>query len=191
MDKNQIIAAIRSAFPAGSPPGPDQIVASSYGECVEIKQAFLGKVWSEVPKVDLAYHHSAVAYFTETAFHYYLPAFLILLLEDIDTADVLATSVVRHLTLPTEVDTARLMHFTRLSGNTNQGIGQFLLDELKASTRNVHLFIARMSRFSKEQGSCIHSCLQVLNESYPDVYDEGEPLVAVQRYWFQFPALVE
>ncbi len=189
MDKNQLASALRTHFPAAPTPPADELVTDTSGEAVEIKKAFLRQIWTDVPKETLAYHHSAIAYFTDRAFRYYLPAFLTLMLEDMDAADMLTTSLIRHLTLPTQVETMRLVRFTNQSGLNSKGIQEFLLQELKESTRNVHLFISRMHLLNKEQGSCVHTFLRVMNDEHPEYYAESEPLTAVERYWFQYPAL--
>ena len=188
--KVELISQIRSFFDVNPVPSPNDLVVGNSGECLEIKMAFLNKKWPDVPKADVTYHNSALSFLIPSAFRYYLPAFMILMLEDIEEADFAATSLVQRLTLPIEIDSIRLMHFVAQSGGTNTGIGEFLLEELKESTRNVHLFIDNMHRFSKGQAACIHSFLRVIYQNHSEYYANAEPIVAIERYWFQYPEIV-
>ena len=186
MTKIEIVKNIKTVFGTNNRPNAVNIVVGSSGEAITTKSIFIGKDWSNVNKADIVYHNSALGFLTDSAFRYYLPAYMLLLLEDIAEADILGSAVVRQLTLPLEVDNLRLMNFLSKSQNTNKGLEDFLIEELRNSTINVGIFIRRMDKFNNEQGKCINTFLLYLNQSYPNYYDENEPLIASQRYWFKY-----
>ncbi len=186
MTKDVLIQDIFAAFPTNNPPKPTDIVVGSSGEAITTKRIFIDRLWTDVSRADIIYHNSALGFLSDSAFRYYLPAYMLLLLEDIYRADIVASSVVNQLTLPLEVDQLRLMNFLALSGNPYQSLDDFLLEELRNSTENVAFFIRRAAGFTPQQGRCINAFLISLNELYPDYYDEHEPLIASKRYWFKY-----
>ena len=186
MEKVEIIENIDSVFGTVAVPDASDIVAGSSGEAITVKSIFINKKWPDVNANDIIYHNSALGFLSDTAFCYYLPAYMHLLLDDIVEADIVASAVVRQLTLPLEVDKLRLTAFLARSQNTNKALDDFLLGELANSTENVASFIRRMSKMTQEQGRCINNFLLTLSQLYPDYYDENEPIIASQRYWFKY-----
>lgn len=186
MEKQEIINLIRKNFKEEGSPLKEEIVNDISGEGLEITNAFFKRKWTEIEKNTLKFHNSALAYFSNKAFTYYLPAYMILLVEDIKYADVIGDYVVRHLTLPIEIDSIRLIRSINQSGYMTEDIDEFLRTELKESTKRVNQFIKKVSGFSSDQGACINRFLQYLYSNYPNYYPDKEPLIAVERYWFQF-----
>lgn len=186
MTKQIIIDRIKAVFPVTGVPKPEHIVQGSSGEDIEIKAMLAGKQWTALKNEELAYENSALSSLTDEAFCYYLPAYMMLLLTDLDTADVLGTRLILHLRLPLEVDTLSLMHYLRESRDTNEHIDQFLVEQLKNSSVRAGAFIRRMKGFTPEQGKVINQFLHFLAREHPDYYDENETLIASERYWFQF-----
>ncbi|MBC8152668.1 MAG: hypothetical protein H7Z72_07135 [Bacteroidetes bacterium] len=186
MTRDIIINAIMASFSTTNIPAAHDVVIGSSGEAITTKSIFIGKAWTNLNPDELIVENSALGYLSDAAFRYYLPAYMMLLLDDIQRADMVASSVVHQLTLPLEVDQLRLMNFLAQSTYTQQDLGQFLLDELRNSTANVAFFIRRTALFTPQQGHCINMFLIGLSEFYPDYYDQGEPLMASQRYWFKY-----
>jgi hypothetical protein len=186
MNKEEIIKEIRSVFRIQPKPVSGNLVLGSSGEAVETKQIFINKDWTEINQSDIVQHNSALGFLSHEAFQYYLPAYMMLLLNDIIEADIVASNVVNQLTLPLEVDKLRLMNFLANSRNNYQELEDFLLEELRNSTDNVAYFIERMDGFTIEQGKCINNFLIGLDNIYPDYFDEGESIIASKRYWFKY-----
>lgn len=186
MEKVAMIENIDAVFGTANVPDANDIVSGSSGEAITVKSIFLNKKWPDVSVSDIIYHNSALGFLSDTAFCYYLPAYMHLLLDDIIEADSVASAVVRQLTLPLEVDQLRLTAFLARSQNTNKALDDFLLGELANSTENVASFIRRMSKMTREQGRCINDFLLTLSQLYPDYYDENEPIIASRRYWFSY-----
>ena len=187
--KVELISQIRSFFDVKSSSEPNDLVVGNSGECLEIKMAFLNKKWPDVPKADLTYHNSALSFLIPSAFRYYLPAFMILMLEDIEEADVAATSLVQRLTLPIKINSIRLMHFVAQSGGTNTGIGEFLLEELTKPPQRT--LVHRQYAPIFERTGSVYSLFFAGDLSKPfEYYANAEPIVAIERYWFQCPEIV-
>jgi hypothetical protein len=188
MDQAALIQRIRKVFPAHPAPNPDNVVVGSSGEAVSVKSLLAGTAWMALKNEDLLRENSALGFLTDEAFRYYLPAYMMLLLTDLKNADILASSVIRQLTLPLEVDTLRLMNYLAESGNTNKGLNRFLEEELRNSSSNAGAFIRRMNGYTPEQGKVINQFLLLLNKEHADYYDEQEPAIASERYWFKYGA---
>lgn len=89
-DRNEVAAAIRAAFATTPYPGDAFLVGSSEGcEPEEEAGAFRGRV--DRDSLDAAFldgHYCALSFFSEGAFRYYLPAYLLADLDDrLMTAD--------------------------------------------------------------------------------------------------------
>jgi hypothetical protein len=185
MTKDELIKTIVTSFSTSKRPGAEKLVSGTSGEAITTKNIFIDKRWNEINTADIIRHNSALGFLTDEAFRYYLPAYMLLLLNKMEEADTLATNVVYHLTLPLEVDQHILLHFLSQSNNTNEGLEKFLLNELKNSTKNAGAFIRRMNGFTHHQGECINSFLLFLNKSFSEYYD-GQPQMASDRYWFKY-----
>ncbi|HEX4128608.1 MAG TPA: DUF6714 family protein [Pirellulales bacterium] len=71
-----VALAIDQAFAAVPAPDADELRISTDDESFEDIEAFRGKRWQEIDAAQLASHQNALFWFSPTAFHYYLPAFL-------------------------------------------------------------------------------------------------------------------
>jgi hypothetical protein len=60
---------------------------------------FAGKRWNELNARGLRYHEAAMYMFTPEAHRYYLPAFMILSLDDLKAADVIPENMLFHFSL--------------------------------------------------------------------------------------------
>lgn len=77
-EQRQVIEAIKDAFAQRLYPGDDQLCGSDYGdEPAEYALEFRGVDWRTLHPEFLAYHYAALSFFTNEAFAYFLPAFLI------------------------------------------------------------------------------------------------------------------
>lgn len=194
MNKTEIVDRISKRFHETAYPGDEHIVYDNSGqilECVDIKAAFHGKAWKKIPWQLLVEQNSGLSFFTPEAFCYYLPAYLVAIVERYDEVDVLPGVVVDHLTLPSAHDTLRKIDHFRShadsvdSAETHQEIMKFLDAELGRSDGKIHDFVERVSRFNRAQGQAIKSFLEHMNSFYADDLFDG-PAIAIERYWFIF-----
>jgi hypothetical protein len=73
-----LIEIIEDAFAAAPPPAEDDLRGSDQGdEPFEVELGFRGVDWRHASPILLNVHDAALAFFSHTAYRYYLPAFLI------------------------------------------------------------------------------------------------------------------
>lgn len=186
MTKDLLIKMIFSAFSISNIPNSNNIVDSISGEAIEIKDIFISKQWDQVLTPDIIFHNSALGFLTDDAFRYYLPTYMLLLINNLYESDIVASSVVSQLTLPFEADQKCLMDYISKNNNIHERKDEFILTELRNSTKIADSFIKKMNEFTPQQGKCILNFLQYLSDEYPEYYDESEPKIAIDRYWFKY-----
>jgi hypothetical protein len=110
MSKDDVTAQIEAAFADTPSPGEDfkDISATEWDE--GIVDYFRGKSWRGHRAEDLRVNEAALSFFTDKAFRYWLPAFMLAELESQVEADVIAESIAFHLTESSSVE-ARLRQF--------------------------------------------------------------------------------
>lgn len=81
---NQLSAKIKAAFP-DPPPAAFPIVVHQCDECARVDADFRGKRWSKVALDTLKYHYDSLPLLSPEAFRYYLPAFMLGALADLDS----------------------------------------------------------------------------------------------------------
>jgi hypothetical protein len=118
MSKEEVAARIEAAFADTPSPGTefDDISATKYDE-EGIVDYFRGTMWRGHRVQDLRRHEAAMSFFTDKAFRYWLPAFMLAELENPMEADVIGEGVAFHLTD---------------SSAANSRLSQFTQDELEA-----------------------------------------------------------
>ncbi len=118
MPKEEVAAQIEAAFADTPSPGTeyDDISATKYDD-EGIVDYFRGTTWRGHRVQDLRHHEAAMSFFTDKAFRYWLPAFMLAELESPEEADIIAGGIVFHL--------------TEASGATSR-LGEFAQDELEA-----------------------------------------------------------
>src|SRR5664279_4835008 len=76
------------------PPEEASITDHRCEECDEITAYFAGKSWKEITNLDdLSYHADALFLFSNVAFHYYLPAYMLAALENPDAVGVVPDNI--------------------------------------------------------------------------------------------------
>src|SRR3989344_3320707 len=105
MDKAKLIEEIQQAFSSGQYPSDAAIVLDSpYAKIYPdyegntIAKVFKGKKWQEIDPDALARQNAAPGFLTQEAFHYYIPAYMMLMIQDIDKADILVEIIINKLT---------------------------------------------------------------------------------------------
>ena len=111
MPEKEVAAQIEAAFADTPSPGTefDDISATKHDE--DIVDYFRGMTWRGHRVQDLRRHCAAMSFFTDKAFRYWLPAFMLAELENPVEADVIGESIEFSLTKSSDAD-ARLREFT-------------------------------------------------------------------------------
>lgn len=204
MNKNQIIEEINHVFADTVYPEEASIVEypKAY-EYDEIYEFFKGKKWQGFDLKQLAYENSAPSFLLPIAFCYYLPAYMLLIIEDISLADVLVMSVLDKLTLPQTEDIAKHNamideQILRAKDPSREipgikGLGIENVDFLKKLIhteedlkRETGDFNKMANCLSKEQGMCVRHFLGYIDQANPGYFDEGEIKTIIDRYWKKF-----
>ena len=92
---DDVRAAIRRAWHASKAP-PERISEPTYDD-EGVTDYFRGRTWEHHAVAALRYHEVGLSFFTVEAFCYYLPAYMLAVLEDLDAADVIYDGIVHHL----------------------------------------------------------------------------------------------
>lgn len=158
-DVSGLAKQIREAFADATYPGDDNLIYDSRDVGArQIADAFRGKHWSEVPFETLLYHNDALHFFSPEAFRFYLPAYLLAVLERYEDADILPEMLVGVLTAPDPQDPVYSSFRRKFDG------------------------------FSAARKAAITAFLEYLLRTHPDEYPDDALLKALQSYWTQQPA---
>ena len=113
MPKEEVAAQIEAAFADTPSPGTeyDDISATKYDD-EGIVDYFRGTTWRRHRVQNLRRHEAAMSFFTDKAFRYWLPAFMLAELENPIEADVIGEGIAFHLTEGSRAD-ARLREFAQ------------------------------------------------------------------------------
>jgi hypothetical protein len=131
LNRDAVRRRIVAAFAAARYPGDDNIGYDKTGEHLECKQVadyFRGTRWQDV---DLAFLRkygeradasACLTFMSPEAFRYYLPAFLLVVAESFDEADLLVQTVVSSITPRRDQSNRALVEFVRkrLEGFTSE-----------------------------------------------------------------------
>ncbi|MDB6147819.1 MAG: hypothetical protein JWO45_1483 [Spartobacteria bacterium] len=109
MTKEAVRRQIEAAFADTPAPGKEFEDISASMDDEGIVAYFRGRPWRGHRVKDLREHEAALSLFTDKAFRYWLPAFMLAELEDPEMADVIAEGIAFHFTKAAE---ARLQQFT-------------------------------------------------------------------------------
>lgn len=98
-DPAGLVARIRRAWAGATPPGAASISRPTYDD-EGVSAYFAGKTWQGHDAATLRRLDFATSVFTDEAFAYYLPAYLIAAIEDPDTLDVVTDNILFALSAP-------------------------------------------------------------------------------------------
>ncbi len=181
-DKNSLIEKIRSAFGGNEYPGDPFLQGSFEGsEPYEEVGAFKGKAeWTNIEAEFLDAHAAALSYFSEAAFRFYIPAYLIADLNDqLRTADPLF-----HLT----------HGFSDISVNVPVKERVFVVKTGKSQFVNPRRYGAatffdharyRLSIFTREEASAIVDYLEFKRDNDPTTLDKVGIDAALNLFWHE------
>ena len=100
MSTDEVRDGIYTAFAGTSTPHSSDVVYDNSGdhlECEEVRGAFEGRAWHEIPLPELTFHAQALFFFTPTAWAYYLPAYLLAVIEGYSQSDSILGAIVSSL----------------------------------------------------------------------------------------------
>jgi hypothetical protein len=108
---------IETAFAEVPYPGDDNITRCPYhcAECRRIADFFKGKTWPDLTLEGLRAHHVALSLFTPEAFHYFLPAFMLVSMVSYEKGDVIPDAIRFHFEYSAEMQghfAVRMSRFT-------------------------------------------------------------------------------
>ena len=92
--KTALIAEIRAVFADVPYPGDDNITSTTYPWDEGVSDYFRGTTQEGHSAKDLRCHKEALSFFLPEAYHYYLPAFIVAVLEDSEAADNIYGSLI-------------------------------------------------------------------------------------------------
>jgi hypothetical protein len=181
MDKEQVIEQIRQAFASNLYPGDSFLQGSHEGsEPYEEVGAFVGKTdWSAIDSAALDRHYSALSFFSEGGFRYFLPAFLIAdLREQLASADPLFHLCHGFVIVSADVPVGGHT-FRRASG------GSTLLNPKRYGSMTWSDYARyRLSIFTREEARAIVAYMNYKHESDPSGLSKSEIETAIKEFWF-------
>lgn len=126
---------IEEAFRDSVYPGHSNIVYDlRYADCREVAEAFKAKHWKDVPLEVLLHYHESLSFFSDEAFRFYLPAYLLIAVERYGEADVIPLYVLFSLQPPPTGEERdrflrRMEGFTRAQREAIKSFLRFMRDE--------------------------------------------------------------
>jgi len=186
MNITGISEQIRKAFQTVKHPGKDRLIREGSGgttEAEDIVQAFGDTSWQQVSGETLRYENAAMSFFSEAAFVYYLPAYMLFKLEHFSEADVVPDNLVSQLTMPAATDFIEAMGYVQEMPPELSGILMGAADNID---EHIRWFRDKTTLLSNEQSATVLSFLHYLNNNYADNFADGQIEKAINRYWFQF-----
>jgi hypothetical protein len=180
MSKEEVIVQIREAFATTPYPG-DPFLQGSFDGCEPYDEvgAFVGKTdWSKLDSTILDGHYSALSFFSEGGFRFFLPAYLIAdLREELLTADPLFHLWHGFVTVSAEVPVGP-RKFRRDSG----GKGLLNPQRYGAMTWSDHAR-HRLSVFTREEAKAIVAYMIYKREHDTMGLDKSRIDVALKEFW--------
>jgi hypothetical protein len=178
--KEDVIEQIRVAFGGNLYPG-DAFLQGSFDGCEPYEEvsAFFGKDdWSKLDSAMLDAHYCALSFFSEGAFRYFLPAYLIAdLREELRTAEPVFHLWHGFADLSGEVPVGAQM-FRRVSN------GKTLVNPKRYGAMTVGDHARhRLSVFTREEAQAIAAYLRYKRERDPGGFDAPRVDAALAEFW--------
>lgn len=195
MKKETLIEEIKKAFENEKYPGDNNLVYNNsreHYECNELKNQFIGKKWFEITNELLFENKDALPFFSKEGFKYYLPSFMIYIINDYYESDTLSDNLISILTLPQEIDLAIMakdIHKFELNKKVPEfDFEKYLYEQLETINKRVKDFISQMKLLNNNQSKLMLEFLKFLKNNFSDEFITGldDPQTAIDRYWFQF-----
>lgn len=191
MHETDIISEIRIAFSKTRLPEKDSLLSmESAGiyEAIELREAFSSSMWNQLKLPLLLRHKSALNYFSNEAFVYFLPTYMKCIILDIEKSDTLVEILINKLLLPTEHDFKKEYSSIQEIEDIERSLdlSTFYEHKIENIEDEIHFFIKRTAFLSDRQSKCVLMFLLYLKENFSNFIDEKILQSAVRRYWFKF-----
>jgi hypothetical protein len=120
---------IEEAFASVPYPGDNNITRCPYNctECRRIADFFKGKEWNNQSLEDLRVNHVALSLFTPEAFHYFLPAFMLVSMDHYEKGDIIPDSIRFHFEYSQEMRGHFAVRMSKFSAAQRQVIIDYLI----------------------------------------------------------------
>jgi hypothetical protein len=120
---------IEKAFRDVPYPGDDNITRCPYNcaECRRVATFFKGKEWTGHDAVELRAYHVALSLFTPEAFHYFLPAFMLVSLDHYEKGDVIPDAIRFHFEYSAEAKHHFAVRMSKLTMDQRNAIIDYLV----------------------------------------------------------------
>jgi hypothetical protein len=132
---------IEKAFADVPYPGDGNITRCPYNcaECRRIAAFFKGKQWTGHVAEELRPYHVALSLFTPEAFHYFLPAFMLVSLAAYEKGDVIPDAVRFHFEYSQEMQSHFAVRMSKFSTDQRHAIIDYLVEmERKGAGSSEH-----------------------------------------------------
>ncbi len=121
--------SIEQAFATVEYPGDNNITRCPYhcAECRRIAEHFKQTTWTGHSLEDLRNHHVALSLFTPEAFHYFLPAFMLVSLSGYEKGDVIPDAIRFHFEYSQEMKGHFAVRMSKFSPAQRKAIIDYLI----------------------------------------------------------------
>jgi hypothetical protein len=99
---DSFVIVLKNTYSRGLSP-PSILLADpecTHEECIKILEIFNEKNWDELRFSDIQYREDLIPFLSTEAFRYFLPAFILFILDDEDGSELLQDAVLQRLTPP-------------------------------------------------------------------------------------------
>jgi hypothetical protein len=193
MNKDIVIEAIRKAFEPEQYPGDENLAYTGQDdyEIDLIKQNFAGHPWQNLDKDFMVGNRDSIHFFSKHAFKYYLPAFMIAIIEDFDKLDDLPDIIIGKLLVPEREDIIKIYDaaksYPTIPGLENQ-LTNDEYDELKEAMLNTferdkQETYELLNEFNDEQCNAIKIFLEYMQKYESELFESNNPKIVLERYW--------
>jgi hypothetical protein len=179
MTADGIIAKIQNAFAPVECPDAPFLVSSREGcEPAEVAEAFAGKDWRSLDAAFLDENYTALSFFSEGAFRYFVPAYLIADVRgELRTADPMFHLVHGFVEVTTRVPAGDEMFDRSYGGST-------LLNPRRYGAITWRDYAGmRLAAFTREEAEAIVAYLEFRRERTPDAGDRPQIDAALETFW--------
>jgi hypothetical protein len=184
MEKDELIQLIKSAFLFEPMPNGDDIVYDPQTADEGIEQIYSGKLWYELDYKFILENRNGIYFFSNNAFKYFIPAFMIASIEYFEETDDVPAVVVSIFTLPEKADIVNQFNYLKLYNNSIGHDEELMKELLKNNDDQRKWFLERMSVFNESQCKTIIKYLKYMEQYKDDLYND--PKIAYERYWRRF-----
>ena len=190
-ETEQLIIRIKKVFAKVKYPGDTKLVVGYSEEAKDYQKAFKGKNWRDLRSEFVSYNYASVSFFSPEAFRYFLPGLMILCLQDLSEVDMVVDELVSQLTLPEIHDCDLDTEVLKLFAEGDMKLFNELCEIAKSCKPSDKELVESVIDFYSYCGPLDFEQKQVIRDflgwlcKYGKVYFDGEPEIAIERYWGQ------